>query len=513
MVPEELARVLEEFLADARDAVVLEDGKVIFDFGRARYSVSAQRGKCLLHLWSEERNTVRRVLDCQAKGGVLRLSVQRFGQSRPARLEICRDRDRRAPSERHLTRIRYLRLLERLLEREYPGWTVESLSSAMDLERSFGPIYARGLVRRGASAGAVLGVNAQETQGSVDASLTIGLLWLDLCRSRATRCVVEGLKLFLPAGTSAIVRERMAHLNHAAARFELYELDEREETLAEVDCRDRGNIATRLVQCADREHAYRRFADSIARILALLPRAEVAPLSAAEVAFRLHGLEFARARLAPHRGSFENAEEIVFGAGPCEFPLTEKNIAQCGEFLRRLAAARRPGGNRGDPLWRLQPERWLESLVVRDLAALDARLDSAAVYSQVPAFSANDRAMIDVLGVTREGRLAVLELKADEDLHLPLQGLDYWARVTWHHGRGEFQRFGYFPGRELSPQAPLLFLVTPALHVHPTTDTLLRYLSPDIDCTLLAIHENWREELRVIFRKRAESSLPASAAS
>jgi hypothetical protein len=53
--------------------------------------------------------------------------------------------------------------------------------------------------------------------------------------------------------------------------------------------------------------------------------------------------------------------------------------------------------------------------------------------------------MIDVLTVTREGRLAVLELKADEDIHLSLQGLDYWSRVTWHHARGEFQRFGYFP--------------------------------------------------------------------
>ena len=29
--------------------------------------------------------------------------------------------------------------------------------------------------------------------------------------------------------------------------------------------------------------------------------------------------------------------------------------------------------------------------------------------------------MIDVLTVTREGRLAVLELKANEDIHLPLQ--------------------------------------------------------------------------------------------
>ena len=68
--------------------------------------------------------------------------------------------------------------------------------------------------------------------------------------------------------------------------------------------------------------------------------------------------------------------------------------------------------------------------------------------------------MIDVLTVTREGRLAVVELKADEDIH-PLQGLDYWSRVARHHARGEFQRFGYFLGRELSRERPLLFLVAP----------------------------------------------------
>lgn len=60
----------------------------------------------------------------------------------------------------------------------------------------------------------------------------------------------------------------------------------------------------------------------------------------------------------------------------------------------------------------MQPERWLESLVARDVSALDSRLTPARVYSQVPAFSASDRPMIDVLTVTRERRLAVIELKA-----------------------------------------------------------------------------------------------------
>jgi hypothetical protein len=150
----------------------------------------------------------------------------------------------------------------------------------------------------------------------------------------------------------------------------------------------------------------------------------------------------------------------------------------------------------------MTPERWLESLVARNIAALDARLRPEAVYAQVPAFAASDRAMIDILAATREGRLAVIELKADEDIHLPLQGVDYWSRVAWHQSRGEFAQFGYFPGREISPQKPLLMLVAPALHVHPTTDTILRYLSSEIDWEVLGIDERWREQIRVVFRKR-----------
>lgn len=169
--------------------------------------------------------------------------------------------------------------------------------------------------------------------------------------------------------------------------------------------------------------------------------------------------------------------------------------------MRRVVESRRPGGNRYDALWRMQPERWLESLIVRDISAFDSRLDPAFVYSQVPAFAASDRAMIDVLTCTRDGRLAILELKASEDLHLPLQGLDYWARVNWHHQRGEFQKFGYFAGRELSPEPPLLLLVAPALQVHPATDALLKFMSTGIDCTLLGVDENWRNGVRVIFRK------------
>jgi len=517
MNSELLAQTLAEFLSEASGAVVLEDGAIAFDLAQARYSISGEHNKCLLHLWSAERNTVRRVLDAEVKNGTLRLAVQRLGQARPTKLEICRERDRRSPSAKRAARAAYEAKLRRAIERHFPGFTLTRLTSGVDLEKSFGPIYARGMLRQGQTAFAVLGVNETETQSSIDAALTFGILWLDVCREnphfsqkkgevghpRSRNVLVEGLVLFVPARCSSLVRERMANLNRAAAKWRLFEFDERHDALVEIDCSDRGNIATRLVHATNETMALERFDESIVRVQTVLPNCEVAVLSPAEIAFRWRGLEFARARMGAEAVTFRSKQEIVFGVGAEERVLEDRNWALFVQLLGALRDARHPYGPRQNRLFRMHPERWLESLVRGDVSVIDERLEAESVYSQVPAFSAADRAMIDVLTLTRDARLAVVELKADEDIHLPLQGLDYWARVRWHHGRGEFLKFGYFGGRELSEESPLLFLVAPALHVHPATDTVLRYISPDIEWAFVGIDERWREGVRVVFRKRA----------
>jgi hypothetical protein len=501
-----LTRTVQDFLSEAAGAVVLENGAVAFDLSQSKYSISGEYNRCLLHLWSPERNAVRRVLDAEIKNGTLRLAVQKLGQARPSKLEICRERDRRSPTARRAARAAYEQKLRRTLERHFPDYKITRLTSGVDLEKSFGPIYARGVVRKGRSAFAVLGVNAQETQASIDAALTFGILWLDVCRqTQTTNLLLEGLKMFVPSGTSALARERMANLNRAAAKWLLYELDERHDALIEIDCSDRGNVATHLVHSVDDRAARERFKDSIARVQALLPSCEVEILSAAEVAFRWRGLEFARARFGCIPGSFCSTEEIVFGVGAEERVLEPRNQDEFTQLAHCLRDTRHLYGPRNHPLWRLRPERWLESLVLGDVSVVDGRLEPSCRYSQVPAFSAADRAMIDVLSTTHEGRLAVVELKADEDIHLPLQGLDYWSRVEWHHARGEFPRFGYFEGRQLSSEKPLLFLVAPALHVHPATDILLRYISTEIEWEFVGIDERWREGVKVVFRKRSSA--------
>jgi hypothetical protein len=238
-------------------------------------------------------------------------------------------------------------------------------------------------------------------------------------------------------------------------------------------------------------------------VLQLAPRTEIVVRSAAEISFQLCGLEFARVRVA-HGEGFRTGESLTFGSGPHETPLTPETEPMLRDAVERLSTAR-AGNDHADQLYRMQPERWLESIVRQDVTVLDERIDPRWVYSQVPAFAAGDRGMIDLLTVTRDGRLVVIELKAEEDLHLPLQGLDYWARVRWHHERHEFKKFGYFAGCELSDRPPLLLLVSPALHLHPATDTLLRHLSAEIEWKVLGIDEHWRWGVRVVFRKSREA--------
>src|SRR5713226_217083 len=113
---ESLVRMVGDFLQGSRDAVILENGGVAFDLTQSKYSISGERGKCLLHLWSAERNIVRRVVEAEVKNDVLRLAVQKLGQVRPSKLEICRERDRRTPSAKRAVRLAYQRVLQRALE-------------------------------------------------------------------------------------------------------------------------------------------------------------------------------------------------------------------------------------------------------------------------------------------------------------------------------------------------------------------------------------------------------------
>jgi hypothetical protein len=143
-------------------------------------------------------------------------------------------------------------------------------------------------------------------------------------------------------------------------------------------------------------------------------------------------------------------------------------------------------------------ERSLEAMVRSNITIIDASSLPRPVHGQVLTFAAGDRDIVDLLAVSLLGRLAVLELKASEDIHLPLQALDYWMRIRWHLQRGELCRL--FPGLTLVRDAPRLLLIAPAMCYHPTTASILRYFSPEIEVERVGINSNWQYGLKVVMR-------------
>jgi hypothetical protein len=297
---------------------------------------------------------------------------------------------------------------------------------------------------------------------------------------------VHGLVLYLPAEREKTTCLRLLFLNSDTAQYAVFVYTE-EKLEERVDLRDYGNLDTRL------EPYRRRLPSQLDRILAPLREigdVEAIERSDGELSLRVRGMEFART----------SAGELLFGlqkrraAGPAQ-------AAEMRRLAEELSRFRSPHAiDRQNPLYLRNPESWLESQVRKDVEAIDARLLPIPIYGQVPAFAATDRGVLDLLAVDRAGRLAVIELKASEDIHLPLQALDYWMRVKWHLNRREFSARGYFPGIELRSDPPRLLLVSPALDFHPSNEHVLRYISPGVEVERVGVSLEWHRELKVLFR-------------
>lgn len=478
--------------AGAGPAEVREGGVRVGLLSELSWEVRGAAGHPLLHLWSEACNLTRRVLAIEEDSEErLIFTVLRFGRRKPSRLELRRLDFERGP--RALSRENFCSRLAGVLAQKFPDEQLESLSVAADLEHSLSGSYARGILRRGPLRWAVLAVPDGETPASAENSLAFGLLWLERVRQSPRGGAVAGLRLILARETSGAVAHRLAALDSRLA-VELYERDMARETLERIDPRSAANLRSWLVPARDSESLVAQALPALEPILAKVSAAiTLHPLmETREVWLRFRGLAFARWKEGRVYVGLDGAqEELTAAAQPA-----------LGRLLKRLELHRNPlASNARHALYRAQPERWLESLVRSDPTAVDAALHPEFLYAQVFAGSAAGRGIIDLLGVTRAGRLAILELKAGEHIHLPLQAADYWLRVRGQQQKGELGRYGYFCGIELQPDPPLVYLVAPALRFHPSTDTLLRFLSPEIEVRRVGLAETWRRGLRVALRQ------------
>lgn len=489
-LPEALKQALERLLASGR-VKVQEHGSWLASLEDFQYEVREKAGATVLHLWSSESSLVRRVLRIDAEeDGRLALEVTRFGRSRPDRLEfICADR---APERGHLRREQFRARFSEMLAQQFPDETISSLTSAPDLEHSLSGSYVRGISASRNQGMAIMAAAEAESSATYDALLTFGLLWLDHSRHRKLQKPIGGLRLFFPHGTGSVIAHRLKAIPISLV-IELYEYHSTTGETRRVDPQDCGNIKTWLIPRREFERALAQAQEAIAPVCRLKPAAITTELipGTSEVGLRFRGLLFARWRQG----------NVFFGLG-WEKALTPATWPALGRLLDELERHRCPlAASPQHPLYRAQAERWLESLVTVDPARIDARIDAHFLYSQVPAISAGDCGVMDLLSITRDGRLVVMELKADEDVQLLMQAIDYWLRVRQHQLQEDFPRYGYFPGVNISPQVPLLLLVAPSLRFHPAIDVLIRYLNRDIEVSRVGLNENWRRGLRVVLRQ------------
>jgi hypothetical protein len=382
---------------------------------------------------------------------------------------------------------------KRLLAEQFPDETLESLTVSPDLEHSLSGNYARGLLRRGSASAAILAVPDGESSDTTDNSLTFALLWLMRARQSSRRRTISGLRLILPKNAGCTVAHRFAALD-PRLNVELYERDPSRDTVEKIDPRRAGNLDTWLVPHRESQALLDQARPAIESIVALAPQAITLQPAAQsrEVWLRFRGLPFARW----HDG------RIFFGISDAHEEVTSASHRALKRLLNDLEVHRQPFANdTRHSLYRAQSERWLESIVREDVTRIDAALDPRFVYAQVFANAGGEHGILDLLTVTRAGRLAIIELKASEHIHLPLQAADYWLRIRRHLESGDIARYGYFPGIELQPSPPLVYLVAPALRFHPSTDDLLRHLSPELEVVRVGLAERWRRGLRVVMRQ------------
>jgi len=481
----DLRNTIERFIAACREPALCEPGEESLSITPNNLVLETRSGILTLQAWDDRRNLARRVtaIDRQTRGKLV-LRIERFGK-RTGTLSLI---DLRAAKNQNVTlrsgRLEFRELFRRFLRRQFPASKIVELTTEADLEHSLSPAYPRALLRQGSSAWAAIGAGPDAFHS--DSVLTFGLIWLDYVRRREPDLVVHGLILYLPAGREKTTCLRLLFLDLKVAQYQAFVYTE--EGLEQgIDLHDYGNLDTRLEPCRRRLPSE---LDSVLEPIGKIPGVEIIDRSGGELSLRVFGLEFARTKDGTILAGLQSRRAI-----------SSSNAGELLQLASELTRLRSPNApDRQNPLYLRNPEAWIESQVRNRIEQVDARLLASPIYGQVPAFAATDRGILDLLAVDRHGRLTVLELKASEDIHLPLQALDYWLRVKWHLERREFSANGYFPGIELHSDAPRLLLISPALDYHPSNECVLRYLSPAIEIERVGLSLEWHWGLKVMFR-------------
>jgi hypothetical protein len=485
--PELLLAAIETFLLTCRRPAALEYGEnpipLIADF----YALEIRSGRLSIEIWDETRSISRRILSVERHStGVLDCTIHRFG-GKPSRLTFL-DLDR--PQTAHRTRMgqrqNFAEQFRRMLQRQFPGWEIETLSSALDLQHSFSSVFPRAKVTRGNQTLAAMACPDPDDEPDL---LTFALIWHHHLHSRRRTPGQTSLCLFLPETAGNLTAHRLRWLSGEWLNPHLFRFNDH-GSAGQVDPRDLGNLQTRLASLYVPPHTSPE-TTALLNQLKSFDGVGCCPELGGSISIRSRGLEFARVENGRILLGIETKTELL--------PSQLDEVTNFAAQLSSLSAAQQsavPGAPNATPPQ--SSERWFESVVRAHLPLIDPDLLPDPVHGQAVTFAGGDRDLIDLLAISSSNRLAVLELKVAEDLHLPLQALDYWMRVAWHLQRNELRHL--FPGVELESKPPRLLLIAPAMTFHSSNADIFRYFSPEVEVERIGVNSDWRNNFRVVLR-------------
>lgn len=385
----------------------------------------------------------------------------------------------------------------------HPSVKIERATLSPGMRRDQPGRYARIILRLPHERLAVTGIVAESDVRNVDALFSSTLLWFQRLMQTPKRPAIHRLVLVVERPIVEAVRQRHVLLRDSLReRIEPCEIDDNWTAISPLKRFERRQLWRKRLTRFPPVNESPPFARA-SEILAQAPNAIDVVASHHGQTLRYHGLPFARLRRVMEQ------DRIWFGIeGSRRRELDAFHQPDWTKLFRDLETYRNQScRDRRHWLYRASGEAWLESILRRDITKLDPGLIIAPLHAQFrtshgSARFAGGARPVDLLALRHDGRLAVIELKVIGDREHVFQGVDYWRRVEAHRRRGHISAARLFGEREIRDESPLVYLVAPALHFHPSFHTLAKTISPDIEIYRFDINEDWRRGVYVVRRER-----------
>lgn len=531
-------RSIDELLGRHNEWFLAQDGAAPFPLGTGEFDFSVAQQRLILGGWLETGFRSWRITAWNWTGQKLSLEATRRMGAEVATLDLIPRESARAivvsiAAARHARCIKLAQIAcEAVMEQTSfedcrlgsAPLKIESVALSPGMRRDQPGRYARVILRRPHERLALTGTVANSDARNIDSLFSSSLLWFVRLQKRPQRLGIEKLLIAVEHNILEAARQRHVLLRESLRqRIELWEIQDAEVPVATLGSSptvgESVNVNTwqslEPVRPWERKNLWRQRLkqfrptgepetnDRVQQLIALAPEAIDVVTARHGLTLRYHGLPFARVRRVMDR------DRIWFGIEGSRRRLLDDYHEPDWQKLWRDLQHYRDAHCRERRHWfyRAAGEAWLESILRRDISKLDPGLIVAPLHAQFRTSHGGPISArpIDLLALRHDGRLAVIELKVNEDREHVFQGVDYWRRVEAHRRHSHISTARLFGDREISDESPLVYLVAPTLRFHPSFATLATTIARDIEVYRFDINEDWREGVRVVRRERVNA--------